>query len=554
MHIRLSTIRALKVLGFLAILGAQIVLGTTTACAESKKPETSELLKDNTFADNSFWLFRGASVVDSNPAIAGKMVELSPATAKEDSYSFSGFRLYRIPVDHKLHFTCRLQGEFAGQKININTFAYNNAGKLVAAGTNQFMPPRKAWQEVSVDFVAPTGTSYITLWVINKTKHTAYFAKPSFTVGVFERAKITASSSYPQNSNPTDTKILLAKVTTAVRSSLGSPTGVVTFPIPSVYKEQIPLTFEIKTEPVEALVGYKIHKRDDNLNYVCEATIKPPLEGAKVFWQSLVLVCGSEPLKLPKSQASAPPETKQWTRSTPCAQSEDPEIRAKAEELAAGKSDIESYVRSVIKFTAKNKGKGEKFVALDAKSAMSCGGSCTSRANLGAALLRARGIPARTMSHLPAWYTGKMFEHWLTEYWHPGVGWIPLETTLGAFQAPCNTFVVLAISSTADEDKAADPVHLRVIMPGAAYLSGNEISSNLYPAALTGTDGVNTAEVLGVIKGTPAEMLELKKAAQTSLVRAYGADANQFAAKHDALIRRAAEKWSAIELIGALEK
>jgi hypothetical protein len=206
----------------------------------------------------------------------------------------------------------------------------------------------------------------------------------------------------------------------------------------------------------------------------------------------------------------------QWTQSTTCVQSADPAIRAKADELARGTDDVESYVRNVIAFTSTNKGEGAKFNALDAKRALLCGGSCTSRANLAAALLRAHGVAARTLSHLPAWYPHGCFEHWLVEYWHPGVGWVWAESTLGLLQPAPNQLVVLAESSADDENKALDPIHLRYIMPGAAYLSGPELSKELTAADLIDSNSSNTAVTQGEIKGSPAQIKSLLDQARQS--------------------------------------
>lgn len=171
-----------------------------------------------------------------------------------------------------------------------------------------------------------------------------------------------------------------------------------------------------------------------------------------------------------------------WLRSTKCVQSADDEIRRKAIELAKKSKDLELYIRNVIQFTSKNRGSKKSIKSLDAKTALHAGGSCTSRANLAAALLRAMQIPARTVSHLPSWFRQYFFEHWLVEYWHPGVGWIWIESTMNQFRPPSNEVVVLAVSSSEDEDQCDDPLHLRYIMPGAAYLSGCELSKELCAA------------------------------------------------------------------------
>lgn len=213
----------------------------------------------------------------------------------------------------------------------------------------------------------------------------------------------------------------------------------------------------------------------------------------------------------------------EWTHSSACVQSDDPEIKSKAEELQSGTDDLETYVRRATEFCAKNKGlPGEKFFSLDAARALKCGGSCTSRANLAAALLRARGIPARTVAHLPAWGRSGFFEHWLVEYWHPKSGWVWVEPTLNKLQPAPNFVVVLAVSNIADEDRAFDPYQIRYVMPGAAYLSVLELPAELAQVIRTRADlGRNYARCFADVSGTTSEMELLHKEAQAHFNRLY---------------------------------
>ena len=65
--------------------------------------------------------------------------------------------------------------------------------------------------------------------------------------------------------------------------------------------------------------------------------------------------------------------------------------------------------------------------ALTATEALTKRGSCTSCANLGAALLRAQGIPARIVAGYPTW-CGALQTHYVVEYWLPQGGWRLLES------------------------------------------------------------------------------------------------------------------------------
>jgi len=295
--------------------------------------------------------------------------------------------------------------------------------------------------------------------------------------------------------NLTGPGIIRATAATAVRATKLGTAGKVWFPIPLLTSHQVPLTFEVVADPPEALKGWRWRKREDGVNWLCEADVAPGPGGATVRWTSLVLVeltdvnqrvdwaplpsLSSVPMPEKGHALDVPDEAKPWLRSTACVQSADEDVARKAEDLVSGVTDVKSYVRNVIAFTKANEGRGKPFVSLDAKTALGCGGSCMSRANLAAALLRARGIPARTLSHLPTW-SGPLYEHWLVEYWHPGAGWTWIEPSSGELRpSPC-LVVVLNIANPYDEDEAFSS-HLTWsgVMPGAARLSVHELSREL---------------------------------------------------------------------------
>src|SRR5581483_6570692 len=246
--------------------------------------------------------------------------------------------------------------------------------------------------------------------------------------------------------------LIRATSTATVRPAADGGEGTVTFPVPGTYRDQVPLDFVVTSTPANVIKGYRLVQREDGLNWLCEVRVAPPKEGALIRWEALVLVGDRAAEALPKAtEPSVPEEAKPWLKSTGCVQSDDPAIRAKAEELARGAPDLEAYARRVIQFTGNNPVKANSYWTLDARSGLECGGSCTSRANLAAALLRARGIPARTVAHLPTW-SGPLYEHWLVEYLHPGAGWVWLESSLNQFRPAPPTLVVINVANPADED------------------------------------------------------------------------------------------------------
>jgi hypothetical protein len=157
--------------------------------------------------------------------------------------------------------------------------------------------------------------------------------------------------------------------------------------------------------------------------------------------------------------------------------------------------------------------------SLDACDALRSGSTCTGRANLAAALLRAHGIPARTVAHLPTW-SGPLFCHWLVEYWHPGAGWVWLEPTLDRPQPPAWTAVVVNVASPADEDHAFDWTQASGVAAGVPHYAARELAGGLRPlldqAEQRRWGAVNQATPELALRATDAELRELSDAARRS--------------------------------------
>jgi len=256
--------------------------------------------------------------------------------------------------------------------------------------------------------------------------------------------------------------------------------GVVTFAVPGTYRDQVPLSFEVKAEPAKAMRGYKLRQREDGLNWVCDVTVVT--DGpVTVWWEATVLVADRKPVNLPKAATpEVTPGVERWVRPTGCVQSDDTAVKKLADELAKDTPDIGDYARKVTDWVAKNRGTGKPFITLDAAAAVGCGGSCTSRANLSAALLRARGIPARTIAHLPTW-AGPLYVHWLTEYWHPNQGWVTIEPSRNQNQPSPTTYAVINVATPDDEDHAEFASLRSGVMAGAPRLSSRDIDGGIVP-------------------------------------------------------------------------
>jgi hypothetical protein len=275
-----------------------------------------------------------------------------------------------------------------------------------------------------------------------------------------------------------------------------------------------------------------------------------------VGWESLVLVGREEASPLPGAdRPEAPDEARPWLRATAAVQSDDPAIRAKAEELAGDDRDIEGFARRVMAFTSSHDVPGQPLRALDALHGLRCGGSCTSRANLAAALLRARDIPARTVAHLPTW-AGPLYEHWLVEYWHPGAGWVRLETSYDTFRPQPWTMAVLNVANPDDEDRAFDDNQARFVMAGAPFASVHSGDANLVDARQIEHEGwVNEAVPLARLSGDEAEIEAVFEAARRAFERL---STESLAGRSDparaAFIEAASSRGDAIALARALRE
>jgi transglutaminase-like putative cysteine protease len=314
--------------------------------------------------------------------------------------------------------------------------------------------------------------------------------------------------------------LIRAGMAEVVKAAEPGAAGTVTFPVPGPYRDQLPLAFRVAADPPAALTAARLVRRDDGVNWLCEVAVAPPGDKALVRWEALVLVGGKAAAALPPApKPEAPVGAAPWVRATGCVQSDDPDIRAKAEELTRGAADVAEYARRVIRFTTMNPLRWELCRTLSASDALRGGSSCTGRAHLAAALLRARGIPARTVAHLPTW-SGPLFCHWLVEYWHPGAGWVWLEPTLDQPQPPAWTAVVVNVANPADEDDAYNWTRASGVAAGVARRAARELAGGLRPsfdpADRERWGAVNLATPEVALRGTEAELCDLFAAARAS--------------------------------------
>lgn len=234
-------------------------------------------------------------------------------------------------------------------------------------------------------------------------------------------------------------------------------------PVPLLRPGQIPLTYRVWTEPEGRLETVVFRARSSGHCYA-EMRLRPgkPGETFRLRWESCVLLLPHAPLPMPADLRlpfdSVPEEARPWTASTFCCDFDHPGVKALAERIRAQAGDS---VRAVVRQTLVTL--GEVFAGargrvenLTASEALERRGSCTSNANLAAALLRAQGIPARILGGYPTW-TGALQTHYVVEYWTPPTGWRVLESSRLLDDRPPaeQVEVALVLAEDETEDKAS---------------------------------------------------------------------------------------------------
>lgn len=205
------------------------------------------------------------------------------------------------------------------------------------------------------------------------------------------------------------------------------------YPLPLAYRDQAPLTFRLTVDPPAAAKSIEIVDGAGE-NRLVKLTLQELGKHKKVNveYRSLVLVGPTAFDRVPKTAAYPsewPEEAKPWLASTWCVDCANERIRKLAVDIRDNSNDVMEVIRATLERAGKvfRDAKGH-VVNLTSLEALDKQGSCTSCANLVAALLRSAGIPARVLSGYPLW-TGALQTHYIVEAWVPGYGWYPVEST-----------------------------------------------------------------------------------------------------------------------------
>jgi hypothetical protein len=208
----------------------------------------------------------------------------------------------------------------------------------------------------------------------------------------------------------------------------------VLLPLPLAYRQQAPVTYELTVDPPEAATRVTIDQ-DTPPNHVAKVSVvlSRTRDKVDITFRSLVLVGPSSFSDVPdrvEIPDQWPEECQPWLKSTWCVDAQHDKIQALSKEIRDGADDVMTLIAGV-KERAGTVFATAQGLAMDltAVEALTGRGSCTSNANLVAALLRASHIPARVVAGYPSW-SGPLQTHYIVEAYVPQFGWYPIESSL----------------------------------------------------------------------------------------------------------------------------
>ncbi|MBI5849724.1 MAG: transglutaminase family protein [Planctomycetes bacterium] len=249
------------------------------------------------------------------------------------------------------------------------------------------------------------------------------------------------------------------------------------FPMPLAYGAQVPLSYEVTVEPADQLVSACVFQ-DAPGNFVAEIVLKTPADDAvtELRWNSVVL-CGPSGFATVPESAPLPEEWPEdvlpWLESTRICQADHDEIQTVAKTIRGDRNDVLAIVAATLERAAEIQQQQDGACKeLDALEALHRTGSCTSNANLLAALLRAQGVPARVLAGYPTW-SGPLQTHYTVEAFVPGHGWYPIESTLQKAPWPAHGQIQVAIVPIDNEGESSRPRESAA--GGVPYLSLTEV-------------------------------------------------------------------------------
>lgn len=229
-------------------------------------------------------------------------------------------------------------------------------------------------------------------------------------------------------------------------------TFTVYFHVPIAFEDQAPFLLELSCPE---LVSYRYISYPGN-NFLIAAEIRST-PSTEIYWESWMVIGENNHRDLPTdipmaSLTDIPDQVKGWLTASDCVQSNNDYIQGKARTVAAGTFNLRDLASNVATLTGNIPGKFPYPPwSFDAYYALAWGNSCTGKANAGAALMRANGVPSRILMSMPTFFRPLFDMHWIAQYWLPNHGWVRMETSMGQSVSPSQDEVILFAFNPEDE-------------------------------------------------------------------------------------------------------
>ncbi|MHC4599425.1 MAG: transglutaminase domain-containing protein [Planctomycetota bacterium] len=424
--------------------------------------------------------------------------------APEKEFVFAGQWIKGIGEGEKVFVECRARCE--------KLFGYAGAW-IIGKGTKDYqgsdlslLRGDKDWLTLTIGFTTSPGFQALYIKLGAKGPGKVWFDNVEVRVGS-EAEKASADAGL----NPAERHWGIHHVQARYRVEIEKPgiEQVVILPLPMERDGQAPLAVEVTTDPPHALKGWKTASRTGP-NRVARVTLAGGRKGQefRLILHGYVLATLRDYKGLDDSlpltrYKSLPRDVKVWLRSSSIVQARSSGIKKQAKKIQA--KTLGELVAGLGRVMGEiEKGYEREFgTRWDAVSGLSERTGCCGAANLAAALLRARGVPARILAGYPAW-SSALATHYVVEYYAPGFGWVLYDSASGLDRAhPCRQIHVSEVT-LADEKESKK----RAVVTGQWFWFGvpahsvteieGEMAMLLHPD-VPGSDGETKAEHLALI-------------------------------------------------------
>lgn len=261
----------------------------------------------------------------------------------------------------------------------------------------------------------------------------------------------------------------------------------ITYSVPVQYGEQVPLLLKIEKDTSSNVV-YSIVDDRNEPNKLIKFDIKnfKREDILSIHFSYWVLIKNRRYRDFPKNAtipkpAEIPRDFKKWLQSTEAIQSDNSLIVYRAKLLKKFDNNLLNYARRVVYYICYHRPILSKLRSIlehkillrdiflpnrywtglmDAVSCLLFGGMCVAKANLGVALLRAVGIPARVLIVNPLFhYILEKIQwidamHYIIEFYVPNYGWVRANPGRAPYQTKND--IVLRIGYPEDENEAGN--------------------------------------------------------------------------------------------------